>query len=494
LKRDTKTVLSGLGLVLHVPGFMALASLPVCLWFEEWYALLPFFLVALVSFASGQSLYRPFRHDGETQLRHAMMIAALAWVTIPVIGSLPYLAIASYLAALPDAPRTVLLFQSPWNALFEAVSGFTATGLTMSLRPSQLPYSLQWWRSFTEWVGGVGIIVLMLAVVKARLGARYLYRSEAREEKILPSVTSTVRMIWWIYLLYTGLSVLLLRVVGMSWWAALNHGMTGIATGGFSLADRGVAEYSADIQVALIAIMLIGAISFAVHYELLWEWRWDALWHDAQHKSLYSMTALGAVLLFLENYWATGSLLWLATAFQWVSALATAGFQTVDLRSWSSTAQIMLIVAMIAGGAAGSTAGGLKQVRVVVISKSIYWSFRRIVMKPHELMRYEIDGQGLSEEQALQRVDAASVMALMWLALLLVATLTLLHFVPAEFTPTDVGLEVASALGNVGLSTGVSHPDLAWPAKLTLILAMWIGRLEVFPVLILCEALFRKRD
>lgn len=471
---------------------MALASLAVCLWFDEGYALQPFSLVVVVSLALGQSLYRTFAHAEATQLRHAMVIAALAWAIIPLIGSIPFIYIAADLATVRDTPHTILLFQRPWNAFFEAMSGFTATGLTMALRPSELPYSLQWWRSCMEWVGGVGIMVLMLAVVKAPAGAQHLYRSEARAEKILPSVGATVRMIWWIYLLYTGLSIMLLWAAGMSWWAALNHGMTGIATGGFSIADHGVSEYSRNVQMVLIAIMLTGAISFAVHYDLLRRRHWDALWRDTQHRSLYLVLAGGTLLLLWENYWMTGSLLWLDTTFQWVSAVATAGFQTVDLKTWSPTAKLLLILGMIAGGAAGSTAGGIKQVRVVFIVKGIYWSFRRIVIKPHELMRYEMDNQGLPERDAIQRVDAASVLALLWIGLLFVASLTLLHFVPPGFTATDVALETASALGNVGLSTGIAHPDLPWTAKLTLILAMWVGRLEVIPALILFDALFAR--
>lgn len=473
---------------------MAVISLPLCLWFDEHYALWSFSLLAILSLSLAQPLYRFFSQSGETRLRHAMLIAGLGWALIPLLGSLPFFCIAWQLDYNTAAPRTLLVFLNPWNAFFESVSGFTATGLTMSLRPSELPYSLQWWRSFTEWVGGVGIIVLILAVVKPPVGVQHLYHSEAREEKILPSVASTVRMIWWIYLLYTALSVLALWMAGMPWWDAVNHGMTGIATGGFSIADQGLREYGQTVQLVLIVIMLAGAISFAIHYQLLHTRRWHALWHDTQHQALYSVIVAGTVLLVLENYWAIGSFLWLESCFQWVSAVATAGFQTVDLKTWSPAAQILLSLAMIGGGAAGSTAGGIKQVRIVFLVKGIYWSFRRIVVRPHELIRYELGGLSLTETEADRRVESASVLFLLWVMLLFTGVLTLLHFVPPHFTTTDVVLEVASALGNVGLSTGIAHPDLMWPAKLTLILSMWIGRLEILPAIMLLYSLFREKD
>jgi trk system potassium uptake protein TrkH len=386
-----------------------------------------------------------------------------------------------------------LAFQQPWNALFESFSGFTDTGLSVAVSPSQLPYSLQWWRSFTEWVGGVGVIVLMLSILRPGAGMHQLYYSEGREEKILPSVRATVRAIWWIYVLYTLLSVLLLRLVGMPWWPAINYGLTSLATGGFGMTDHSIGDYGLGVRLAVMLIMLVGATSFAVHYQVLRRRHWQVLWQDEQHQALWWMVGLGSLVLFIENYWSQGLLLWIDTFFQWISALSTTGLQSVDFHLWSPTSQLLLSFAMFVGGAAGSTAGGLKQIRLVFLAKGVGWRLRRIMLPPHAVMRYQVNREGLSESEATRLVEAAGILATLWAVLFWGGVLVLLHVVPERFTLSDVIFEIASAQGNVGLSIGITHPDLPWVGKLVLILEMWMGRLEILPVLILFAPLFGSR-
>jgi trk system potassium uptake protein TrkH len=477
-----RTVLRNLGLVIHVPGLMALATLPICLIFDEHHAVLPFAGTALASLAAGQLLVHSCRGARELELRDAMFVAALAWIVVPLLGAAPFVAIG----AGPGAhPETLRLLAQPWNAVFEAFSGFTSTGLTMALRPSELPHALQWWRSFMQWVGGVGVIVLMLSIVRPTISAHRLYLSEARERKIGPSVTSTVRTIWWIYASYTTLGILLLHASGASAWEAVNHGLTAIATGGFTITDGSARSLGVATQLVLLLLMTCGAISFAVHHALLRERRLAALWGDGQHRALWVLLAAGALLLAAENALQEEEAAWLASLFQWVSALCTAGFQTVDLARWSPTAQLLLSAGMVVGGAAGSTAGGIKLVRVIYLSKGLSWRLREVQRSPHEVMRYEVDGQGVSRSEAEHAVEAAGILAFLWLVVLGLSIVVLLHVLPASFSLSEVVLEAASAQGNVGLSTGITLPGLPWLGKLTLILSMCIGRLEIFPVMIL---------
>lgn len=465
----------------HVPGLMTLASLPVSFAFGEGYATAPLLWSAAVALALGQALVHGCRNGDETRLHQGMLVAALAWVLVPALGALPFVLVA---LQGPTNP-TLNAFLDPLNALFESFSGFTGTGLTMAQRPSLLPHTLQWWRTFSEWVGGVGVLVLMLSILKPAAGAFRLYYSEGREEKIRPTVVSTVRTIWWIYLAFSALSVLVLGGLGMPWWEALNHGLTGIATGGFGVTDHSIGDYGAAIKLALLPIMVLGALSFAAHDQVLTRRRWRAWWGDAQHRLLWALLGGGVVVLALENLWDHGGPMWLDSAFQWVSALTTAGFQSVDLTTWSPTAQLLLSLAMILGGAAGSTAGGLKLFRLVVLRKGLTWRFGRIAMTPHQLMRYELDGQALSGSEAEKLVEGAGVLATLWAVALWAAVLALLHVVPKGYTLSEVILEVASAQSNVGLSTGITGPQLHPLGKGTLILSMWIGRLEIIPVLIL---------
>ncbi len=476
--------------MIHVPGLMAVCSIPVCFAFGERYAIGPLVVTAVLSLGLGQMLFRYVRVDEEARLHHGMVVAAIGWVVVPVIGMIPILGVALRLSALGDGSPTVLVFLNPINALFESFSGFTGTGLTMALRPSQLPHSLQWWRSFMEWVGGGGVILLMLSILSHTTSAYSLYFSEGRSKKILPSVISTVRTIWWIYLLLTVVSILLLRGVGMSWWEAINHGMTGLSTGGFGVTDKSIGDYDVLTRVMAMVVMILGAISFAVHYQVLSKGRLSALWQDSQHRMLWMLLGLGSAVLMLENYWWNGSFHWVDSVFQWVSALSTAGFQTEDLHAWSSTGKLLLSLAMVLGGAAGSTAGGLKQVRVVLLHKGLRWRLRLIRLKPHQLLKYEVDGEAMEESEATRMVQNAGTLAVLWALVLGAGIVVLLHCVPPHYGLSDVVLEVSSAQGNVGLSTGITHPSLPWIAKLSLVLSMWMGRLEIIPTLIVVSIVF----
>ncbi|HEY9693040.1 MAG TPA: TrkH family potassium uptake protein [Oculatellaceae cyanobacterium] len=489
LSRNTKAIIRDVGLLLHLPGIMALVSLPICFIFSEYYTIPAFLLTALASLSIGQLLYQIGDYSSDTRLRHAMLVAAISWGVVPFLGAIPFLAIASHFATLPEASQTILNFQNPGNALFESFAGFSSAGLTMALHPSKLPHSLQWWRSLMQWIGGVGIIVLVIAVLEPSTDAYELYYAEGREKRIALTVTKTVRKIWKIYLFYTALSILLLRITGMRWWEAINHGLTGIATGGFAITDDSMSSYSIPMQLAMIIILILGSISFAIHYQLLTQRRLSVLWQDAQHRALWFLLVLGTILLLLENFWHSQSFLWLDSLFQWISALSTCGFSTVKLQNWSPTAKLLLSIAMIFGGAAGSTVGGLKLKRVAFLYKAILWRFSRLSLQPHELMRYKLENKVLTESEASRQIKGAAVLALLWISLLIFGVLILLHVVKPEYTLSDVIFEGASALGSVGLSIGISQPDLHWLGKLILILFMWMGRLEIVPVILLFSAI-----
>lgn len=468
---------------------MALISIPICLWFGEFYAVKPFLETAIASLVSAQLLWRfGLPKVEETRLYHAMLIVALTWGLIPLVGSIPFLGIARALAPSPTTPETILTFQSGWNALFESFSGFTGTGLSMAKNASVLPHSLQWWRSFTEWVDGAGIVILMLAVLKSELleaDPSQLYSATGRQKTIADTVRDTAKDIVWIYSFYTGLSILLLASLGMPLWEAINHGLTGIATGGFGITENSITGYSPLIQLAIVLIMITGAIGFPIHYQLLRHQRWSVLWQSAQHQMLWLFLGLGSVILLLETRWFSGSFLWIDTLFQWTSALTTCGFSTTDIKEWSAPAKLLLSAAMIVGGTAGSTAGGLKLKRIVTLYQGIRWRFQQFFLHGKDSIHYHLDGEELTEAQAHHKVQHATVLIVLWLILLGVGTFVLFHLVGSDYRLGDVMFEAASATSNVGLSTGISSSSLHWGGKLVLILLMWLGRLEIIPVLLL---------
>lgn len=473
---DTRTVLRDLGLVVHVPGIMALLSMAVALAVGERHALVPLAVTAAISVTPGQVLYRAFRGAGETRLHHAITIAVLAWLVIPIVGAIPY----AMLATEPGAEA----FAEPWNVAFESYSGFTGTGLTVVAAPSALPRTLQWWRSFSQWIGGVGVIMVMLSILRPTAGFHRLYFSEAREERIRPGIRATVRTIWWIFLVYTALAVGAFALCGAPAWEALNHGMTGIATGGFTITDDSFAGEPPSIRWVAMAAMIVGAISFAVHDRML-RGRLAEIARSLQHRSLVIGLVLGGIVVVLDAAWTMPDVPWLDVLFQWVSALTTAGFQSSDLSAWAIGPKLPIVLAMVVGGAAGSTVGGLKQVRIVLLAKGLAWRARRLSLRPHELQRHEYGGRGLSPDEARERVGAAASLAVAWVLVLAGTVAVLAHVAPPGFDLEDLIVEAASAQGNVGLSSGLTGASLHWAGKAALIAAMYVGRLEILPVLFL---------
>mgnify|MGYP006288617897 CR=1 FL=1 len=486
------SILREMGALAPIVGVMALSTIPVSLYFGELFALWPLLATAGVSFGLSLALYLPFRHiHRPLDVRTSMIIAAGGWILISIIGSLPFLFISINLAGDPGTPQTVLHFLDPINSFFESVAGFTGTGLTMTVHENLLPHTLQWWRSLIQWIGGVGVIVLAITILSKPGASSYnLYFSEAREEKIHPSVVSTVRTIWWIILLYTIISALSLWVVGMPLWHSINHAMTGITTGGFSVTDNSIATYNSFlIELVLIPIMLFGAISFTFHYNLL-TGRFNKLKNDLQTKWLILFTLIGIGILTGARFM-TGFLFqdFRDSAFQFASAISCTGFQTANIGSWGATGQMLMVVGMVLGGAAGSTAGGIKVIRTVLIAKGIRWQFKKITASPNELLQFNFGSKTLNEEEASSRFLSVATVGLLWIVFLFTGVILVDLTAPVQFSLAEVLFEVASAQGNVGLSTGITGPKMHQVNKLILSFHMWIGRLEIIPVLFFLRSL-----
>ncbi len=486
---DLRIIVRDLGLLVPVVGVMALVSLVVPVVFNEHYALVPLAITAGVSFLVGACLYLPFRGAGEAKLRHGMIIAAFGWLLVATLGSLPFILTALFAQRSGIGSETLFYFKNPLSAFFESVSGYTGTGLTMAVQPNLLPKTLQWWRSFIEWIGGMGVILLMLTILvgpRPGSGTHSLYYAEAHGEKIHPSLVSTLRTMWWIFSLYTFISVVVLWGAGMPIWEALNHAMTGISTGGFSVTANSIASYNnVAIELVLLPIMFFGAISFAVHYQLM-RGKGTILWRDFQTRWLFLFLAGGVVLLVLENMGSLGILRSLRySGFQFVSAITCTGFQTADMGSWSDTAKVLLAAAMFLGGAAGSTAGGIKIIRALILIKGAQWRFRKIVSPHDAIVPFRVGSTVVDESEIADQLQNASLITLLWFVFLSVGVIVILHTSPAHFTVSDALFEVASAQGNVGLSVGITGPEMSTLGKLALCFSMWIGRLEIIPVLLL---------
>ncbi|ELZ09794.1 TrkH family potassium uptake protein [Natrinema thermotolerans] len=509
MKGAARTIGRDLGRIFQALAGLLFVSILVPLIWGEYYAIPALVVAGLVPFAVGYILTSRFRDAARPGKLHGMIIAALGWFCVAIFGSLPFLLIAwtvelaPPILGEPSQTSTLAAFTNPINAVFESMSGFTGTGLTMTDNEEVLPRTLQWWRSFIEWIGGVGVIVLTTAILaRPGSGSLTLYESEARSERIHPSIVSTVQTIWWIFILFTFVSILLLWVVGMPLWGAINHGMTGLATGGFSITDNSIATYdSVAIDFALLPIMLLGSIAFPVHYLIL-QGDLRNLYSDLQTRWVFIYMGIGTVLLTVLVYVSdTYDSLFTAFrygSFQFVSAATCAGFQTatdatnVALGRWSAQAQLTVVFGMVVGGAAGSTVGGIKLIRALTLLKGIRFRIADVFYPETAVRRLKINGRRLNEQEIRQEFEEAAIIAALWFLFLGLGTFALLIMLPqGEYTLENVIFEVASAQGNVGLSAGITGPEsLPTLGKVMFLFNMWIGRLEIIPVLVTLRAVF----
>jgi trk system potassium uptake protein TrkH len=361
------------------------------------------------------------------------------------------------------------------DAFFEAMSGWTTTGLTMISDVESMPKSLLFWRSFMQWLGGVGIIVLLLTVLSTGRASLRLYQAEARKERIKPRLVSTARLIWWIYTVFTLLGIFLFFIAGMSEFDAVNHSMTALSTGGFSVKNNSLAAYSSlEIELIGVFLMLLGGINFLVHYRFLTGEK-KFLFKDLQFRAIIVFLVISTLLITLS------SLDFRASLFQSVSALTNAGLSTTNVSVLNDFSKSILTTLMIIGGSAGSTSGALKIIRVLIILKVIYWWIKQTLLPEHAVIRKQLGGVDLNQEA----VHEATVFSLLYLLILALGALSLM-FIGND--GVDSIFETAAAQGNVGLSSGIAGIDLHPLGKIVLIFNMWVGRLEIIPVLVLAQS------
>ncbi|WP_440007951.1 TrkH family potassium uptake protein [Halomicrococcus sp. SG-WS-1] len=524
--RRLKPLARDLGRILEALSGMIFLSIIVAVVWGEYYAIPALVISGMVPLGLGHLLTTRYPDPEDIGKLHGMMIAASGWFFVGVFGSLPFYLIAWTVALDPYGgplavpanvvTPTLAAFQDPLNSFFESMSGITGTGLTMTDDESVLPRTLQWWRTFIEWVGGVGVIVLTTAILaRPGSGSLTLYESEARSEKIHPSIVSTVRTIWWIFILFTFLSISLLWLAGMPPWDAINHGMTGLATGGFSVTDGSIGAYDSPlIDFAMIPVMILGSIAFPVHY-LIFQGDLRNLYTDIQTRWLWGYFTLGSVvligILLLNGTFETSQVVvtngvvltgFAATLFQttryglfqFVSAASCTGFGTTGVGDWSPQAQLTMSLAMFVGAAAGSTVGGIKLIRAITLIRGTAFRIQG-VFYPESAVRYiNLNGRHLSEIELSREFEEASIIAFLWMLFLGIGLAVLLLTIDPSFTLENAIFEVASAQGNVGLSSGITGPDMPVAAKVMFLFNMWIGRLEIIPVLVLLRGLFDTFD
>ncbi|MCX6819228.1 MAG: TrkH family potassium uptake protein [Candidatus Aenigmarchaeota archaeon] len=397
-----------------------------------------------------------------TEFRHALVVVALIWLIAALLSAIPFV---------------FVLKMNFLDSFFEAMSAWTTTGLTVINNVEAVPFTLLFWRSFMQWVGGIGIVVAVLGGV-FKLGSSMFF-AEAREEKIKPNVINTIRTILWIYLFYTSFGFVLLVIFGMPVFDSINHVMTAISTGGMSVKNSSISYYNnIYIEMVLMFIMLCGSISFLSHFNLL-KGNIRYFIRDLQLRSLVILLLIAFFVLMLFISPAREA------AFQVISASSGTGFSTADLSAWNDFSKSVLILLMVVGGCAGSTAGGLKLIRVITLFKSAYWNLR-MLMTPGVVINKKIGDKILKN----QDIRVTLIFILLYIMFLLLGSFV---FMGLGFSGTNSFFEVASAQGNVGLSTGITSASLHYLGKIMLIINMWVGRLEIWAIFIMISSIFIRR-
>jgi trk system potassium uptake protein TrkH len=471
----TGLLIFGIGVILFTP-FLVLLLKPLT-WDDAW----PFLAPGGGSMLIGWGLWRALRGADSQYLptREAAVVMSIGWLLAMVIGGLPFL----------------LGGQLRWlDSLYEAMSGWTGTGLTMFRRVEMVPPIYLLWRSIMEYLGSAGFAVMMLS---ALIGpeAIGLYQAEARSDHLVPSILDTTRLFMKMYGLYLVMGTILYRLVGMTFFDGLNHAMAALAAGGFSTHSESIGYFDrVSVELVTIFLMLLGSSNFAIHFSLYRTRSWQAL-RDSEIYALLVLLGILIPLTYLGISIPNGSVTYdsfphtlrIAT-FQAISASTTTGFGTADLSKWGDLSLFALTLLMIAGGGTGGTGGGIKLSRLVALSQAVVWAVRHRLFPESVVLRHAVYRQGkLKSISDKELLDVAVVVSLYVLTFLIGTTIFMLHGVPLA----KAGLEFSSSLSTVGLSAGITGPTMAPALKITQIAGMWLGRLEFVAVIVALNRLLR---
>ncbi|MDA1190866.1 MAG: TrkH family potassium uptake protein [Candidatus Poribacteria bacterium] len=429
------------------------------------------------------------RARGELRNREGFAVVALGWATIALFGALPY-----YFHGVFEAPDRSELHEFIF-CYFESISGFTTTGATVLTEIESLPHGILFWRSFTHWLGGMGIVVLAVAILPLLgVGGMQLYRAEApgpQTDRLTPRIAVTAKLMWGVYILVSLVEFVLLLFGGMDLFDSACHTFGTMATGGFATKNASIGHYdSVYIDTVITVFMFLSGANFALHYKAL---RGDikAYWRNAEFR-FYCVVFLVSVSLIMWNtmvrvdgapavYDSFGDSLRFAS-FQVASIITTTGYATADFEVWPPLSQFLLVTLMFFGGCAGSTGGGIKHIRFLVLIKQGYMEVKRLIL-PRAIQTMRIDDAVVPPEIVRNILG----FFFMFIAIMGVATCAMTALGMDIVSATTA---VISAMGNIGPGLGTVGPTNNYahvPAlgKVILSLCMMLGRLELYTVLIL---------
>lgn len=512
--KSYQIILKEIGNLISVLGLILLVPIVVGIIYGEWYSSLGFLLAAICSFLVGKGLYYGFKDALEPQYKHGYVIAALGWFIMTMMGGLPLFIIAyitpnsvlqSFIPANCDYVSSMLYFQNPLHCLFESMSAYTTTGLTMAVHEPSVGKTVLFYRSFAQWIGGAGFILLALTMVKHSLGrsVKLLYRSESTGINLRTRVMDTAKDIWKSYAIITATTTVYL-IIGTciilpdypfadTVFDSINHAMAGLSSGGFSTLDDSIAGYHSQAMDYLYLLpMIFGSFSLPFYFRIFYKRQISEIWRDVQTRSLLWCFLIGSLILsLLLMYSHATQAPFREGIFQYISAISTTGWQTSNIHAWDDKSFLFIIFgAMFIGGAWGGTVGGIKIYRAVFIEKGIRWHIKRTFFSPNAIQTLKFDGRIMLPDDINSELASASLFTILFFVILMGSTFITTFFIPDGYSFFDALFESTAAQSTAGLSVGITEPGMNPIVEMIYIFQMWVGRLEIFPVLALFQFAF----
>jgi trk system potassium uptake protein TrkH len=479
-----KVIFRILGLLLMVFSLSMLPPIMVAFLYREavWHT---FLLSFALTYCTGLLLWLPFRnYKRELKTRDGFLIASLYWSVLSFFGSFPFV-----FASNPPVD---------WlDGIFEAVSGLTTTGASILVGLDHLPRAVLYYRQQLCFLGGMGIIVLAVAVLPMLgVGGMQLYRTEIpgpiKDAKLTPRIAETAKMLWFIYISLTIVCILAYGFTGLSWFDAIGEGFSTVSTGGFSMHDNSFAFYdSRAVEIVGIIFMILGGTNFSLHFLALRTRSLSSYWQDEEFRAFIYTIAGIATLTFIMLIWhqvyQEHHQAIIHSIFTVVSLITTSGFTATNFDSWPTFVPVLIMLATLIGGCGGSTSGGMKVIRLLMLSKQGVREIKRL-LHPNAILTIKFGRQILPEHVLQAMWSFIAVFLLLYAVLLLSLMATGLDLRTAFGAGTAALANAGAGIGEIADGFGHLNPY----AKGLIIFAMLAGRLEIFTVLVLFTPAFWK--
>lgn len=469
-----------LGSLLILLGLLMLPGIGFSYYYDSHDKLALVYSAIVTTAVGAMFFFTSVRDDQNIRKREGYLIVTLSWIFMSMFGMIPYL-----MSGTVD---------NVTDALFETVSGLSTTGATILIDIEAIPAGIMVWRSMTQWIGGLGIIVLTVAILPLLgIGGIELFVAEApgpTSDKLHPRIRETAKRLWYIYFGFTILLCLLFYWAGMSFFDAVNHALTTMATGGFSTKNASMAYFDSPlIQYITIIFMFLAGTNFTVIYFGL-KGKFDRVWDNDEFRAYVYVVGVLALLLAIPIYFMSGTHIEKAfrdSLFQVTSIITTTGFVTINYLSFHNGVTVIFFLMLFIGACAGSTSGGIKLIRHLTFVRNTFLEFKRI-MHPRAVVPLKING-----ERVTGRI-ITHIMNFLLLYLMIFVLGSIVLSVAGHDMETSIGA-VASTLGNVGPGIGLIGPidNYAFFSpfiKIFLCFLMLLGRLELFTVLVLLTPFF----